>query len=217
MARIADLSASQLSRHAFNLYMFQGRHVTGARLIYHALRLDPNEGEGLYCLSDFLAEDGTEQFSAAVLEYALVPGRVTEEESHRVLDFHRFLAKWEWGFSRHSSGNPHLGSEDFRDRSQFVIDEAKWREFLSWVVNMGGSLEGAFRAAHTLVGALGGLLTHISFGKKSPIDEVFHSERFRETPEYGSWLRETTEDLDGLEEHRRKTADPQLARQWPPS
>ena len=41
MTRIADLNADQLAHHALNIFIAQGRHVEGARVIYRALQLDP--------------------------------------------------------------------------------------------------------------------------------------------------------------------------------
>src|SRR2546422_5783189 len=74
MPLIKDLSASQLARHASNVFLFQGRHVIGGRLLYHALVLNPREGEALHGLSDFHDHEGTQELSAVGMEYALAPG-----------------------------------------------------------------------------------------------------------------------------------------------
>src|SRR2546425_8871911 len=73
MPLIKDLSASQLARHASNVFLFQGRHVIGGRLLYHALVLNPREGEALHGLSDFHDHEGTQELSAVVVEEALAP------------------------------------------------------------------------------------------------------------------------------------------------
>ena len=104
MIAIKELNASQLARHAFNVFLFSGRHVTGAKLIYRALALDPRNAEALRCLSDLLDAEGTEVFSAVVLEYALDEGTGISGEGRDVLDNLRFLAIWSWGFSSHKSG-----------------------------------------------------------------------------------------------------------------
>lgn len=116
MTAIEDLSAQQVARHAFNVFLFSGRHQTGAKLIYHALRLDQTSAEALRCLSDLMDADGTQVFSGVVLEYALSESTGITGEDRRVLDDLRFMAKWSWGFARHKSGNPHLGQEAFADR-----------------------------------------------------------------------------------------------------
>ena len=67
MTRIADLNADQLAHHALNIFIAQGRHVEGARVIYRALQLDPHHPGALRCLSDFLAHEGTEPFAAVTL------------------------------------------------------------------------------------------------------------------------------------------------------
>src|SRR2546428_4925356 len=73
MPLIKDLSASQLARHASNVFLFQGRHVIGGRLLYHALVLNPREGEALHGLSDFHDHEGTQELSAVVMEEGLAP------------------------------------------------------------------------------------------------------------------------------------------------
>lgn len=204
MARIKDLTAPQLARHAFNVFMLQGRHVVGARLTYHALVLDPREGDALRCLSDLHDTKGTEQLSAVVLEYALSLEGAISDPQRKELDELLFMSKWMWGLSRHESGQTNLGRDDFRDRSRFHVDEAKYQEFLAPVIALGGSLEGAFRGAHTLAGAMGGLLAHQTFGAKAPLEEIFHPERFSRTAAYERWLREKTTDLDALERTRQR-------------
>jgi len=204
MPQIKDLTAPQLARHAFNVFLFQGRHVTGARLVYHALVLNFNEPEALRCLSDFHDHKGTEQLSAAVMDYALAPTTPVPEDFRRPMDELRFRCIWMWGRSRHDSDRKDLAADDFRDRSRFKVDEVGYKEFVEPVIKLGGSLEGAVRGAHTLTGAMGGLLTHNQYGAKSPLEEIFHVERFHRTPEYDRWLREDTAPLDALERKRRE-------------
>ena len=101
MARIGDLTATQLARHAENVFLFQGRHQECARLAYHCLSLDPFEPTGLICLSDILCgdqleESGFEQFSASVLEYALEKSSPLSPEARiisRGKESSRFLTK----------------------------------------------------------------------------------------------------------------------------
>jgi len=203
MAQIKDLSAPQLARHAFNMFLHQGRHVTGARLIYHALVLNFNEPEGLRCLSDFHDNKGTEQLSAAVLDYALAPTTPVPDDFRREMDELRFRCIWMWGRSRHDSGRKDLAADDFRDRSRFKVDEVGYKEFVEPVIKLGGSLEGAVRGAHTLTGAMGGLLTHNQYGAKAPLEEIFYLERFHRLPAYDQWLREDTAPLDAIERWRQ--------------
>ena len=204
MPRIEDLTASQLARHAANLFLFQGRHVTGGRLLYHALVLNPHEGEALRGLSDFHDHKGTEQLSAVVMEYALTPETGVPEAERKVIDEVRFRSIWWWGFSRHESGQTGLLADDFGDRSRFQVDEKRYGEFIGEVIKLGGSLEGAFRGAHTLAGAMSGLLTHLQFGARSPLEEIFHPERFARTEAYDRWLKEDTAELDELERARSR-------------
>src|SRR5437870_2472118 len=114
MTVIADLSAAELGRHAFNVFLFAGRHQTGARLIYHALSKNSYKPLALRCLSDLLDTEGTEVFSGAVLEYALTSDSPLNAEERTELDDLRFLAIWSWGFSRHKSGQAFLPQEAFQ-------------------------------------------------------------------------------------------------------
>ncbi len=206
MSAIRSLSASQLSRHAENVFLFQGRHVLGARLIYHALVLEPKGWSALRCLSDLLDVPSTRQLSGAVLEYVLEPGAGAPPKVREEIADLLFLSKWTWGYSRHRSGSTNLGWKDFRDREAFTVDEARYRaEFLGPVVDLGGgSLAGATRGAHTLAGALGGLLKHRELGRMAPLEEIFHADRYVPTPVYEVFLAEDTADLDALETERRR-------------
>src|SRR6266850_4123696 len=150
MATINELTPAQLSRHALNFYLINGRHVKGGRLIYHALKLERYEPTGLRCLSDFMASKGTEPFSAVVLEFGLADDSPVSTAAKKELDELRFLTKWSWGFARHASGSAHLSGEVFNDRSTFTVDDQRYRDFLDGVVKPAGSVEKAFVAAHTL-------------------------------------------------------------------
>ncbi len=201
---IEQLSAQQVARHACNVFLFSGRHQTGAKLIYHALRLDQKNAEALRCLSDFLDADGTQVFSGVVLESALDESTGIADEDRTVLDDLRFLAKWSWSFSKHRSGSPHLGQEAFADRTAFVVEDERYRDFLAEVVVPAGSLSNGFRAAHTLCGAMAGFLKHRESGEKAGIEESVHPERFSETSAYREWLKTTTDELDALEQAREQ-------------
>ncbi len=152
--------------------------------------------------------EGTEVFSAVVLEYALSSSSGIAGEERQTLDDLRFLAKWSWGFSRHQSGSPHLDQGAFADRSAFEVDEDRYRDFLAQVVNPAGSLPRGFEAAHTLCGAMAGFLTHQEFGGKAGVEESVHPDRFSETPAYREWLKTSTEELDALEVERQKQTLP---------
>src|SRR2546426_2428991 len=109
MPLIKDLSASQLARHASNVFLFQGRHVIGGRLLYHALVLNPREGEALHGLSDFHDHEGTQELSAVVMEDALAPENGRSEPGRTLIDSKRVAAIWSWGVSRPLRGvNQHL-------------------------------------------------------------------------------------------------------------
>lgn len=216
MSKIKDLSAPQLARHAFNVFLFSGRHVTGARLIYHALRLDHREPEALRCLSDMLDAPGTEQLSAAVLEYALALEPAIPDPPRRILDDLLFQSKWSWGFSRHHSGEPHLLGEAFKNRHDFDVDNQRYQEFLDGVVGLAGSLDQALRGAHTLCGSMGGLLVHQTHGAKAPLDAIFETEAFVPTSQYAEWLETDTHELDALEKARleKSTVQKSSAKPW---
>jgi hypothetical protein len=200
MGRIRDLTPDQLARHATNVFVFEGRHEIAARLAYHAVAKDPRHPEALHRLSDLLDQPGTEALSAAVLEYAL------SLRPDRLLDETRFSSMWAWGFSRHKSGATSLLPGQFADRSQFEVDEERYRAFVGDVVAKAGSLERALRSAHALVGVMGGLLAHSNLGPRATLDEIYHPERFGPTPAYERWLDEDTAKLDELEEKRRRAS-----------
>jgi hypothetical protein len=206
MARIAELSVAQLARHAANVFIFQGRNLLGARLIYEAVLQGPSHPDALRCLSDFLDCQGTEGLSAAVLEYLLtLTSRLTPAQRGKLDDL-RFFLKWVWGFSRHRSGATDLPGAAFEDRSQFDVAESRYRAWLANTVGPAGSLERACHAAHTLVGVIGGLLSHRSLGENAPWEELFHPDHFSHTPAYPGWLEETTEKLDELERQRQRAS-----------
>jgi hypothetical protein len=204
MATIGQLTAQQLARHAFNVFLFSGRHQTGARLIYRALELDPRDAQALRCLSDLLDADGTHVFSGTVLEYALSETTGIAGDEREVLDSLRFLAKWSWGFSRHKSGESHLAQEAFADRSMFIVDEERYKEFLAQLIGSAGSLQKAFESAHALCGAMAGFLLHREHGGTAGLEESLHPERFVRTDAYSQWLHGGTEELDALEVARQK-------------
>lgn len=206
--RIADLTPAQLARHATNVFLFEGRHIVGARLIYHALALDPHQGEAMRALSDFLDQDGTENLSAAVMEYALTPASGIDAGARPGIEECLFRSKWWWGMSKHDSGLTSLEDKDFADRSHFIPNEPRYREWLGFVLDRAGSLANAFRGAHTLVGALAGLLAHREKGKKATLEEIFQPERFARTPAYDEWLAGDTAALDELEKKRAEGSKP---------
>jgi hypothetical protein len=211
MATIGQLTAQQLARHAFNVFLFSGRHRTGARLIYRALELDSGNAQALRCLSDLLDADGTHVFSGVVLEYALSETAEISGDDRADLDNLRFLAKWSWGFSLHKSGEPHLAQEAFADRSSFVVDEERYKDFLAQLIGPAGSLQKGYKAAHTLCGAMAGFLLHREGGGNAGLEESVHPERFVRTDEYSQWLQGSTEELDALEVERQKKSG---ARSW---
>jgi len=109
------------------------------------------------------------------LDYALAPTTPVPDDFRREMDELRFRCIWMWGRSRHDSGRKDLAADDFRDRSRFKVDEVGYKEFVEPVIKLGGgSLEGAVRGAHTLTGAMGGLLTHNQHGAKAPLEEIFY-------------------------------------------
>jgi hypothetical protein len=201
---IEQLNVQQVARHAFNVFLFSGRHQTGARLIYHALRIDSKNPEALRCLSDFLDTEGTQVFSGAVLEYALSESTGIKGDDRKTLDDLRFLAKWSWGFSLHKSNNPHLAQDAFANRALFIVDEARYQAFLAELITRAGSLDKAFTAAHTLCGAMAGFLTHRELGGEAGINESISPEKFLITPTYAEWLKSSTSELDALESERLK-------------
>ena len=200
--RIGDLTADQLALHAENVFLFQQRHTTGARLIYHSLALDSKNGVALKALSDFLDSKGTEQLSGAVMELALGGTCELTRELKFTLERFRLVFIWTYKFAVHSSGRAHLAWEDFKDPSKFDIDWNGYQAFIAPIVKMGGSLEGAVAAARVLTGSMGKLLVHQSQGANPELHEIFHVERFVATEEYSRWLSESTEELDELERAR---------------
>lgn len=209
MPIIRDLTPAQLGRHAENVFLTQGRQLACIRLAYHALTKDPNEPQALRVLSDLLCGDmnqetGVERFSAAVLEYGLRPGSPLSPTDRKTLEDHLFLAKWSWAFARKRNGEVTATWEELQDRSLFVLDDGRYREFLAGVVDPCGSVERAFQAAHALGGMMARLLTHKTLGQKASIEAVFSPESFEPSAEYVLWLRSDTSGLDDLERARRE-------------
>ncbi|MBV8880458.1 MAG: hypothetical protein JO332_10870 [Planctomycetaceae bacterium] len=207
--KIADLDPAQLARHAENVFLFQGRHQACARLSVHALRLDPNQPLALRTLSDMLTgdqlkESGMEQFSAAVLEYALRPASPLNADDRALLENHLFLAKWSWAFVKRLDGQTTCTWDELQNRALFREEKDRYREFLDGILAPSRSIEGAFRAAWTLGGVMGRLLVHRSLGVDAPIEEVFFPDRFVEAPAYAEWLASSADPLDTLERERQR-------------
>jgi len=207
--RIGDLDASQLARHAENVFLFQGRHQACARLSYQALKIDAHQPAAIRTLSDLLSGDlakasGWEQLSAAVLEYALRPESPIRAEDRTLLEDHLFLAKWSWAFVKRLDGITTCTWEDLQNRSLFREDAERYRAFLAGVLEPCRSLENAFRAAWTLAGVMGRILAHRSLGIDAPVEEVFFPDRFVETPAYAEWLVSPSDPLETLERERQR-------------
>src|SRR2546428_5208063 len=111
MPLIKDLSASQLARHASNVFLFQGRHVIGGRLLYHALVLNPREGEALHGLSDFHDHEGTQELSAVGMGDALAPETGLSEPERKTIDRKKLCALSRCGVKPHCSCENHPGLE----------------------------------------------------------------------------------------------------------
>lgn len=209
MKKTKDLTASELGCHAETAFLLAGRHQTVARLVYHALTKDPFEPRAIRALSDFLCgdllnESGYEQFSAAVLEFALQPTSPIAPEERRVLDDHLFAAKWSWAFAKKRNGEPTASMAELQDRSLFVIDETGYQDFLDGVVGRCGSLDAAFRVGHTISGALGLLLAHKTKGNAAREEDFFFPQEFSPTPEYGAWLESDAAEFEAMEKAREK-------------
>ncbi|MDI9224893.1 hypothetical protein [Stenotrophomonas sp. PFBMAA-4] len=198
MTTFAELNAAQLATHALNIFIAEGRHIEGARVIYRALQLDPHEPDALRSLSDFHASSGTEAFSAATMEYALSGAIDLSTEERQKLEALHFLDIWTWGFARHSSGEAQLSAEAFKNRDDFEVDHAAYAAFLGTIVEPAGSPQAAFQAAHRLSGLMAGFLQHAS-NDNPDLDTVLRGEGFVETPEYAQWLQSSTDDLDALD------------------
>jgi hypothetical protein len=198
MPTIAQLTADQLAQHAFNIFVRQGRHRLGARLIYRALELDPRNASALRCLSDLFDHKGTKPFSAVALEYALHPSTAIAGDARDVLDNLLFFGKWSWGFSRHKTGQTALGPDDFKDRTAFRVDERKYKDYLINVLKPAKSLGNAFRSAHVLCGLIGGVVEHHSKGDKVRIYDTYDPAKFKTNAEYAAWLRCSTDSLDAM-------------------
>ncbi len=209
MTRMAELQADALAEHAFNVFLTQGRHVEGARLIYRALQLAPEHPRALRCLSDFHAREGTEVFAAVALEYALAHGHPISEQERRSLDDLRFLSLWSWGFSRHKSGDVHLSGEAFEQRDDFTLDQTAYNEFLAHLLKPAGSLQAACASALRLCGALAGFLQHT--GKPGPdFEDLLDPAHFVETEQYRSWLQTSSASLDELAQSVRRMQEQQV-------
>lgn len=206
----AQLSADQLAEHALNIFITQGRHIEGSRVIYHALQLDPQHPLAMRCLSDFLAYEGTETFAAAVLEYALSPACSLSDEARKTLDDLLFLSIWSWGLSSHKSGEPNLSGDAFDKREDFTLDQEAYDKFIGSLISRTGSLEQAYQSAITLCGSIAGFLQHNS--KPVPdLADCFDRANFTITPVYEQWLAESpglVEELKASVERMKQADDP---------
>lgn len=208
MKRLGDLTADELARHASNLFLYQGRTRRGARLVYHALVMDPRNAAALRALSDLLDQPGTEVLAAAVMEYVMHPGSGYTPEDRARFDELLFRSRWWWGFARHDSGQKDLTEADFADRSRFTLDEERYHAFLDRVAVPAGSLEAAARAAHLLMGTVSGLVAHVEKGEAVDIPDLIFPESFARTPAYAEFLESPLGDLEKLEVARRE-------KRWP--
>ena len=211
-SRVRELTSAQLARYAHLVFVFEGRHINGARLIYHALATTPTCGDAMAALSDFLDQEGTESLSACVMEWGLRPWSEVDADARRALEDRRFRSQWWWGFARHDSGLTTLEAKDFENRSHFILDQPRYDTFVAEMVERAGSLEAAFLTGHTLVGALGGLLEHRQLGRKAPMSELSHPDRFTRTAAYDAWLESPTAPYEELE---RKRAEASAAKEPP--
>lgn len=205
---LGDLTAAQLARHAYNVFLYQGRTQRGARLAYHALALEPRHTAALRALSDLLDQPGTEVLAAACLEYVMDPDSGFPEEEKPAVEALLFRARWWWGFARHDSGRKDLNPADFEDRARFHLDEDRYRAFLLGVVGPAGGLGAAARAAHLLLGTVSGLVTHAEKGERVELPDLLQPERFLRAPAYDEFLRSPLGDLETLEACRQE-------KRWP--
>jgi hypothetical protein len=193
--RLRELDADALARHAWNLFLYQGRTQLGARLIYRALELEPDHPVALRSLSDFLDQPGTEVLAAAVLEHAMatVPSPAFEELL--------FRARWWWGFAAHDSGSTSLNPQDFEDRGRFTLDEPRYRAFLADV----GPVDSASRAAWRMVGVVSGMIRHRQKGEEVGLADLHDPAVLEPTAEYEQWLdSEPDPRLEGMERARQE-------------
>ena len=202
MPSISQLSAAQLSRHAFNVFLFLGRSSLGGRLIYHSLAINSHEPLALRCLSDFWDQPDFQSFSVIPIEYALAPNSPLIPGERNDFEKLRRFSQWTWGFSTHQSGLDQIDEQAFSDPSQFIVDEKRYRIFVQEVVDRAGSMDMAMRGIHTLTGAVSGLLIHETKGSEVMLDEIFYPERFRVSDTYMKWLGTPTKELDKLEDAR---------------
>lgn len=201
---VEQLGPDDLSRHAFNVFLMAGRQPVVGRLVFRALELNPRHPAALRYLSDFLNAPATQAFSAVVLEYALSPATGLGKEAFDKLNGLRFFDMWSWGYATHESGKLQLQEADFADRSKFELDGAGYCALVDRVLVPAGSLEAAFRAAHTLCGAMSGMLAHPQLGSDAGLFEALHPERFMKTNAYDAWLRSNTMELDAMDAARRE-------------
>ncbi len=190
------LSADELAEHAFNVYLSQGRHPLGARLIYRALELAPSHTLALRCLFDLLNHDGMQVFSAITLEYALLYADHDAIEELHAFEEMLFIAKWSWGFSQHCSGKKDLHPKDFKNRHEFNCNELRYKEFIHNILHNNlltpsdtqNNLMAAFVCAKTLCGIMAQFLVHIDQQKTTQFNSIFSPDSFIKTPAYTTWL-----------------------------
>lgn len=200
---IGELSAEELVRYAFNVFLYQGRTQTGARLIYQALTKDPSNADALRSLFDYLNVEGTEKLAATVLEYGLSPHGAQDEAGKKQLANHLYAALWLWGLAKDAPLPSGEGNSELYRPTEFVLNEEGYRAFIEPIIEQSGSLEKAFKGAHNLLGIAGNLIQHRKQAAPD-MDELYHTERFIPTNDYEHWLRSTTEELDEMEAARQK-------------
>lgn len=200
------LTADELAEHAFNVYLSQGRHPLGARLIYRALELSPSHSLALRCLFDLLNQDGMQVFSAITLEYALLyADHDTIEELHAFEEL-LFMAKWSWGFSHHCSGKKDLHPKDFKNRHDFNHNELQYNDFIHKILQNNlllvsdtqNNLMAAFACAKTLCGIMAQFLVNKDQQKTTQFNSIFNPDSFIKTDSYKDWLNSYEPALDEI-------------------
>lgn len=197
---VGELPAPLVASFAEISFIIAGRTRWTAALLHRALEVEPWDGRALESLSGFLDDGGLgkfpsgfKQLSAVVLERALAAGSPLREEERRRLDDARFIAQWSWGFARHRSGATTLAPETFRDRAAFVVDEARYRD---WVHAAG---DDAFSAAMPVPGFLAGFLVKRGDDVSKVCGAIRRSDLVIDEGAYAEWKAQPASALDGIQ------------------
>ena len=198
--RVRDLSADEAGTVASALYKRAGRNLLSARLIFRALELNSWQPNALLSLADFLRAgtrdenpSDTYMLSMVAVERARTAEGVPQPLKEEIDAAHLRLL-WEMKYAVYRK-DPLALPTDFRDASQFQIDELGFKTMFSTQVQRMGTHTTAFRIVHAWIGQRGELLRprpSLLPGMK------VKNAQLQRSPAYWKWIRTPLNSIPSL-------------------